>query len=93
MKSTFFSKMRNQCAWNCRPMLINLQGNRKAVHEKTSLKLKTKGMVTTEITAEIINTNPIKPIPAPNENFAVAKTGAIVWARPAIAQAIPKAFP
>ena len=62
--------------------------------EKTDfLKSKTKGTVATEIAAEITNTNTSKPVETPKEKALAAKTGAIVCARPAIAQATPKLSP
>ena len=57
------------------------------------MKLKTKGKVVTEIAADTTNTNPSKPLERPKEKVPAAKTGATVCARPAIAQATPKAPP
>ena len=62
-------------------------------YSETLLKLKTKGTVTTETTAEKTNTNPTKPTETPKENALAAKTGASVCARPAIAQATPNVPP
>lgn len=57
------------------------------------MKPKIKGTVAIEIIAEATNTSPSNPRETPNENKLAAKTGAIVCAKPAIAQAIPKVPP
>lgn len=57
------------------------------------LKIKTKGIVAREIAAEKTKTNPSNPADTPKEKAVAAKTGEIVCARPAIAQATPKLPP
>ena len=57
------------------------------------MNAKTKGTVATEIAAETKNANPSNPAETPKENAVAAKTGAVVCARPAIAQATPSAPP
>lgn len=57
------------------------------------MKLKTKGTVATEIKAETTNAKPTKPTEMPKEKALAAKTGEIVCARPAIAQATPNVPP
>jgi hypothetical protein len=57
------------------------------------LKRNNNGIVIVEIKADIANTNPTNPYNAPKEKMLAARTGEIVCAKPAIAQATPKAPP
>ena len=57
------------------------------------LNAKIKGTVTTEIAAETKKAKPSNPDETPKENAVAAKTGAMVCAKPAIAQATPSAPP
>jgi len=64
-----------------------------ASHIETFFNAITRGIVATEIAAEIANAKPSNPAEIPIEKAVAAKTGAVVCANPAIAQATPKAPP